>query len=451
MASINRREFMGKAAGVMASFTILPRRVLGGPGYQAPSETLNIAGIGVGGMGGVDIRSVESQNIVALCDVDWNRAAETFKRYPKAKKYRDFRVMLDKEKSIDAVVVATPDHCHAVAALAAIKTGKHVYVEKPMAHSIHEVRTLTEAAREAGVATQMGNHGHATETMRLLKEWIDDGAIGIVQEVQAWTPHAVWPHGIPRPTDTPPVPETLSWDLWLGPAPQRPYHPAYLPVTWRGWWDFGTGALGDMGCHIFDMMYYVYGLTYPISVEASYSQFVPSGINWDKPFNNETYPRASLIHYYYKVGEKRPPMKLTWYDGGLMPERPVELEPGRRMGNQFGGMLFIGDKGKIICGSHGADGLRILPESLMQEYQRPEKYLPRSPGHHQEWIEACKGGPKPGSNFDYAGPMTESVLLGNIAIRAGQKLEWDPAEKKVANVPEANQWLRREYRAGWAL
>jgi predicted dehydrogenase len=447
---INRRQFVESAAGV-AAFTIVPRHVLGGPGHTPPSEKLNIAGIGVGGQGGGDLRQLEFENIVALCDVDQVRAKGTFERFPNAKKYRDFRVMLDKEdKNIDAVVVATPDHVHAAAAMATMKRGKHVYVEKPLAHSIHEVRQMTDMARKTGVATQMGNHGHAAETMRLLKEWIEDGAIGEITHVDAWTPHAVWPQGIDRPTDTPPVPDTLDWDLWIGPAPMRPYSPAYLPMLWRGWWDFGTGGLGDMGCHIFDPVFYAMDLTHAVSAEASYSQFVPV-VTWDKPFNDESYPRASIIHYYFARRNGGEPLKLTWYDGGLMPERPRDLPPERRMGSAYGGVLFHGTKGKIIAGAHGADGLRILPESLMQSYQRPEKRLPRSVGHHKEWAEACKGGPRPGSNFDYAGPMTEAVLLGNVTIRVGQRVEWDPAAMKVTNVPEANQWLRRDYRDGWSL
>ena len=449
MASINRREFISTAAAA-AAFSIVPSHALGGPRHKPPSETLNIAGIGVGGQGAGDLRNVESENIVALCDVDWKHAAKTFEHYPNAKRYRDFRVMLEKEKGIDAVIVATPDHVHAVAAMTAIKMGKHVYVEKPLAHSIHEVRKLTEAARQAGVATQMGNQGHAAEGMRLLKEWIEAGAIGAVRQVELWTPHAVWPQGIDRPTATPSTPDTLSWDLWLGPAPQRPYHPAYLPMLWRGWWDFGTGGLGDMGCHIFDMPFYALGLTQPTSVEASFSTFVPK-VTWDKPFNTETYPRASIVRYRFPARRDRPPVKLTWYDGGLMPERPAELDPERRMGNRYGGALFIGDRGKIICGAHGAAGLRIIPESKMKAYDRPPKRLPRSIGHHNEWIAACKGGSPAGSNFDYAGPMTEAVLLGNLAIRTQQRIHWDPEQMKITNVPQANEFLKREYRAGWSL
>ncbi len=282
MEKLNRREFIGASASAVSSFLIVPRAVLGGTGGKPPSEKLNIAGIGVGGMGATDLKGMETENIVALCDVDDERAAETFARYPKAKKYKDFRKMLDKQKDIDAVVVATPDHTHAVAAMTAIKMGKHVYCEKPLTYSIYEARKLTEAAKQAGVATQqagvatqMGIQGHATESIRLLCEWIGDGAIGDVHEVHAWTPHPVWPQGIDRPKETPPVPETLAWDFWLGPAPYRPYNPCYLKMLWRGWWDFGTGGLGDMGCHIFDPIVYSLKLGAPLSVEASYSMFVP--------------------------------------------------------------------------------------------------------------------------------------------------------------------------------
>ena len=450
MKKLDRREFIGASASAVSSFLIVPRAVLGGTGEKPPSEKLNIAGIGVGGMGAADLRGMETENIVALCDVDAERAAETFARYPKAKRYRDFRKMLDKQKDIDAVVVATPDHTHAVAAMTAINMGKHVYCEKPLTYCIDEARKLTEAAKEAGVATQMGIQGHATQSIRLLCEWLWDGAIGDVHEVHAWTPHPVWPQGIDRPKETPPVPETLAWDLWLGPAPHRPYHPCYLKMLWRGWWDFGTGGLGDMGCHIFDHIVWSLKLGAPLSVEASHSIFVPE-VTWDKPQNTETYPRASIVTYRFAARGDMPALKLVWYDGGLMPPRPEELEDGRQMGDAYGGTLYIGSKGKIICGSHGANSLRIIPEAKMQAYQRPVKTLPRSIGHRKEWIEACKGGQAAGANFDYSGPMTETVLLGNIALRTGEKLRWDSSNMKVTNVPEANNYISREYRQGWSL
>lgn len=429
---------------------IVPRHVLG-RGLTPPSDKLNIAGIGIGGMGAGDLREMAGENIVALCDVDWNYAAKTFDEYPGAKRYKDFRVMLEKQKDIDAVVVATPDHTHALISMAAIKSGKHLYCEKPMSYTIKESRLVAQAAREAGVATQMGNQGHAMESVRLLCEWIWDGAIGPVREVHAWTPHPVWPQGIDRPTDQPPVPDTLDWDLWLGPAPYRPYHPAYLPRTWRGWWDFGTGGLGDMGCHIFDHIVWSMKLGSPTSVEACSSIFVREGLNWNKERNTESYPRASIVRYQFPARDDMLPLKLTWYDGGLMPARPDELEEGREMGDQYGGALYIGDKGTILCGSHGARGLRIIPETKMQQYKRPAETIPRSIGHRQEWINACKGGPKAGSNFDYAGPMTETVLLGNIALRFDKKLRWDGEKMEVTNHPEANQFIHREYREGWSL
>jgi hypothetical protein len=436
---ISRRGFMSGAAGV-AAFTIVPRHVLGGAGNTPPSEKLNIAGIGVGGRGAGDLQEVESQNIVALCDVDWRQAAGAFKRYPNAKKYKDFREMLDKEdKNIDAVIVATPDHVHAVASMAAIKRGKHVYCEKPLAHSIYEIRKVTEAAREAKVATQLGNQAQADEGIRLVCEFIWAGVIGPVREVHSWCNRPISPRGLDRPTDTPPVPEGLDWDLWLGPAKWRPYHPWYLPFSWRGWWDFGTGVLGDIGCHQFAPIYRALKLGYPISVEAC-----SSGVN------EETAPLASIIRYDFPARGDMPPMKLTWYDGGLMPVRPAELEDARRFGDADDN-LYVGDKGKML--SH-----RLLPESRNAEYGKPPKVLARSPGHHQEWLNACKGGEPAGSNFNVSGPMAEVVLLGNIALRMGQqlyekglKLYYDGPKMEIANLPEANRYIRPEFREGWTL
>ena len=442
---ISRRDFMGAAAAV-AAFTIVPRHVLGGPGKTPPSEKLNIAGIGVGGQGAADLNGVDSQNIVALCDVDWGHAAGTFRRYPKAKKYRDFRKMLDEEeKNIDAVTVATPDHIHAVASMAAIKRGKHVYCEKPLTHSVYEARMLAQAAREHKVATQMGNQGQASEETRLMCEYIWDGAIGPVREVHVWTDRPLrglnsvyWPQGVDRPKETPPMPETLDWDLWLGPAPDRPYHPAYVPFRWRGWWDFGTGALGDIGCHSLDPVFRALKLGPPTSVEATCTLV-----------NKETYPVASIVHYQFPARADMPPVKVIWYDGGMRPPRPDELEDGLQIGT--GGMLFVGDKGKML-------GDRLIPESRRMEYGKPPQMIPRSPGHHVEWIEACKGGKPAGSNFDHAGPLAEAVLLGNVALRPEMKermnrtkLLWDAENMKITNVPEANTFLRREYRDGWTL
>ena len=439
---ISRRGFLG----AVGAFTVVPRYVLGGAGGTPPSEKLNIAGIGVGGQGASDLEALSSQNIVALCDVDWRHAGGTFGRYPNARKYKDFREMLDKEdKNIEAVVVATPDHVHAPASMAAIKRGKHVYCEKPLTHSVYEARKIAEAARQAGVATQMGNQGQASEETRLMCEMVWDGAIGPVREVHVWTDRpnrglndVYWPQGVGRPTDTPPVPETLAWDLWLGPAPARPYHPAYLPFTWRGWWDFGTGAMGDIGCHALDPIFRALKLGAPTSVE---------GIS--TLVNKETYPLASKIHYEFPARGDMPPVKVVWYDGGMRPPRPEELEDGRQVGDN--GKLFIGDKGKML-------GERLIPEPRMQEYGKPPQKLERSPGHHIEWINACKGGKPAGSNFDHAGPLAEAVLLGNVALRPElreignrKKLLWDPEKFQITNVPEANQFLRSEYRQGWEL
>ncbi|UCD30484.1 MAG: Gfo/Idh/MocA family oxidoreductase [Planctomycetota bacterium] len=443
---ISRRDFMGAAAAVTA-FTIIPRSVLGGRGNVAPSEKLNIAGIGVGGRGGGDISAVSSENIVALCDVDWRTANRTFKRYPDAKKYKDFRVMLDKEdKNIDAVVVATPDHVHAVASMAAMKRGKHVYCEKPLTHSVYEARLMAETARKYKVATQMGNQGQASEETRLICETIWDGAIGQVHEVHVWTDRPMrgindvyWPQGVERPKERPAVPDHIDWDLWLGPAPYRPYHPAYAPFKWRGWWDFGTGALGDIGCHRIDPIFRALKLGHPTTVSACCTRV-----------NNETYPVASRVSYEFPERGDLCPVRLHWYDGGMKPPRPKELEEGRDWGTN--GLLFIGDKGKMVEN-------RIIPEKLQREYGKPPKKLERSPGHHKEWINACKGGRPAGSNFpNHAGTLAQVVLLGNLCLRPmikekmGRiKLHWDGEAMKVTNLPEANQYLHREYREGWSL
>ncbi len=440
---ISRRSFTGgavAAAAAVAGCTIVPRHVLGGNGDTPPSEKLNIAGIGVGGQGRGDIENCRAHNIVALCDVDWRRAAGTFREFPGAKRYKDFRRMLDKEKSIDAVVIATPDHTHSVAAMTAITMGKHVYCEKPLTRTVFEAHKLAEAAHEHNVATQMGIQGHAGEGVRLLCEMIWDGAIGPVREVYSWTNRPIWPQGIERPEDTPPVPESLDWDLWLGPAPYRPYHPAYVPFKWRGWRDFGTGALGDMGIHNLSPVFWALKLGHPTSVEASSSRV-----------NSETYPLASIVRYEFPARGDMPPLKLTWYDGGLMPERPKELEEGRRLGDDDGGSLIVGDDGKILAPGWCASDPRLIPESKMMAYEPPPESIPRSVGHHKEWLEACKGGEPAIANFDFAAPLTEAVLLGNVAIRTGKKLEWDGGTRKITNVPEANKHLHCQYRDGWAL
>jgi predicted dehydrogenase len=353
--------------------------------------------------------------------------------------YADFREMLDKETGIDAVVVSTPDHVHAVACMAAIKKGIHVYCEKPLTHSVYETRMVTESARKAGVATQMGNHGHSGEGIRLAVEWIRDGAIGPVREVHGWTGvgREDWVKTKGRPKETPPVPETLDWELWIGPAPYRPYHPAYAPYNWRGWWDFGTGAIGDMACHNLDPAFWALDLGSPISVEASCSGL-----------NDETVPFGALYQYEFPARGGMPPVTLKWYDGGLMPPRPEELEEGRRMGDE--GVYFVGDKGVLLMGGW-AESPRLIPESKMKAYIRPPKTIPRIKGHHRDWIDACKGGDPASSNFDYSGPLTEMVLLGQVALRTGKKLVWDGPNLKATNAPEADKYIKPIFREGWSL
>ena len=443
---VSRRDFMGAAAAV-AAFTIVPRHVLGARGRSSANGKLNIAGIGVGGRGAGDLKSVESENIVALCDVDWNRAAGTFKRYPQARKYKDFRRMLEKEaKNIDAVVIGAPDHIHAPAAIRAMKMDKHVYCEKPMAHTVYEARRMAEVADETGVVTQMGNQGHGGEGLRLYYEFIKDGAIGKVREVHVWTDRAGvpggkswWPQGVGRPADKPSVPNTLDWDLWLGPARWRPYHTDYVPFNWRGWYDFGCGALGDMAVHNADPAFFALELDAPYAAEAEAS-----------PVNNETFPKGSIITYYFPAKGKRPAVKLVWYDGGKLPERPTELEGSRRLGGN--GILFIGDKGKLLGPSH-AGPPRLIPESRMKEYGKPPKMLPRSIGHHAEWIQACKDNNPRGAlgGFAYSGPFTESLLVGNLAVRLGRRIEWDTEKMRSPNAPEADNYVTKFYRVGWTI
>ena len=450
---ITRRKFIGVAAGTTAAFTIVPRYVLGGSGYIPPSKKLNVAGVGVGGMGAINIDNIagikrdkdgnvisqdKGENIVALCDVDTEFAARTFNNYPKAKQYTDFRKMLEKQKDIEAVVIATPDHTHAVITMASMQLGKHVYTQKPLTWSIHEARVLTEAARKYKVMTQMGNQGRSGEGIRLACEWIWDGAIGEIKQVYAWTNRPIWPQGIDRPKDTPAVPATCDWDVWLGPAPQRPYHPDYHPFKWRGWLDFGTGALGDMACHILDPVFMALKLGRPTSVEAS-----STGVN------SETFPVASIIHYDFPARENMPSVRVTWFDGGLKPPRPEGMEPQRKLGDN--GVLFIGNKGVLMCGTYG-ESPRLVPAIKMQEYNRPPKTIERvDMSHEQDWVRACKTGKPACSQFDYSGPLTEMVLLGNFAVRMGQKLSWDGQNMKVTNVPEANEFVHRQYRQGWSL
>jgi len=441
--TISRRDFMGGAAAAMA-FTFVPSHVLA----QPPSGKLNVAAIGAGGMGASNTNACAAAgaNIVALCDVDWARAADQFKKYPQAKQYKDFRKMLDTEKSIEAVIVATPDHFHTVAAMAAMRRGKHVYVQKPLTRLVSEARALTEAARKYKVVTQMGNQGHSGNGVRDICEWIWAGVIGEVREVHAWTNRPIWPQGIDRPKGEDPVPDTLDWDLWIGPAPQRSYKKGvYNPFAWRGWWDFGGGALADMACHVLDPVFWALKLKYPTSVEASCT-----------PVNNETFPLASIVHYEFPEREGMPAVKVHWYDGGLKPERPKELEASRPLNQAASNVLFMGSKGVLRCGEYG-DNPQLLPFERNREFanNKPPQTLKRiTTSHEGNWMEACKTGGQATSNFDYAGPLTEMVTMGNLAIRpenVGKKLLWDGANMRVTNDEKANEYVQTHYREGWSL
>jgi len=367
--------------------------------------------------------------------------AAVLKQFPQAKGYRDFRKMLETEKSIDAVMVATPDHNHAVVTMMALKMGKHVFCQKPLTHSVQEAIEIGKAAKAAGVATQMGNQGQASEGARLVSEFIWAGAIGKVREIHGWSNRRpdISPRGIPRPKETPPVPPDLDWDLWLGPAPQRPYHPCYLPFSWRGWWDFGTGVLGDIGCHNLSAAFKALKLGWPESVEAC-------STHWNAPdeIKNETAPLASIVTFRFAAEGDRPELLIRWYDGGMMPPIPKEVEGGKN--------IFVND-GTLIAGDDGMLlGHRLLPESRMQEVGKPPQVLPRSPGHYQEWIDACKGGKPAGSNFvDHAAHLAAVVLMGNIAIRTQEKLYWDAEKLQFKNSEAANRLLHPPYREGWTL
>jgi predicted dehydrogenase len=466
-SQVTRRKFVGTVAATAAGITIVPRHVLGA-GFQAPSDTVNVAVVGYShGMGTNNMLAMsKTDNIVALCDCDESQAAnaamarrKTLETFSKAARYKDYRVMLEKQKDIDGVLVATPDHSHAVIAIAAMQLGKHVYVQKPLTRTISEARALTEAARKYKVITQMGNQGHSEEGLRLMEEWLAAGAIGPVREVHCWTNRPIWPQGMPRPTETPAIPEGLDWDLWIGPSAMRPYHPTYHPFGWRAWQDFGAGAMGDMGCHVLDASYHLLKLGAPTSVIASIGynvlrvqnekgQLVNRRVQY-----NDSYPPSSTIHMSFAARGDMPPVKLHWYDGGLLPERPEDLEPERTMPES--GTIFVGDKGKMWCETY-SESPRLIPEKAMAEFTRPPKTVPRVPegraGHERNWLDAIRQKGEAVSHFDYAGPFTETVLLGNVAMRyPGQRLMWDAATMKVTNVPDADQYIQHQYRTGWSL
>ncbi|OQP57301.1 oxidoreductase [Niastella vici] len=467
----SRRDFLKNTSLAAAGFFIVPRHVLG-KGYIAPSDKLNIAGIGVGGKGTSDLAEFAKSpkvNIVALCDVDDRQAVKSRQSFPKAPYYKDFREMLDKEKkNIDAVSVSTPDNTHAVAAISAMQLGKHVYVQKPLTHDIYEARKLTEAAKRYQVVTQMGNQGGSGDGVRKMKEMVDAGLIGRVHTVHCWTNRPVWPQGVPTPTGQFDIPAEVNWDLWIGPAKKIDYNPAYLPFNWRGWWAFGTGSLGDMACHIMDPVFRILPIDYPSSVECSVATVYKK--MWDDTMNPDSCPPSSIMHLVYPRKDGKGEIKVSWHDGGLLPERPSELLPEEAMGNWDGGVIMEGTKGKIMCDCYGANP-RLLPTKLMTEKKMPKETIKRVPeGHYIQWVNACMEGYGKGvtsSPFEYAGPFTESILMGNLAIRSfmmknpsaagdnkypGRKrLLWDAQNMKITNFDEANQFVKREYREGWGL
>ncbi len=443
---VTRREFL-KSASVLSAATLAFPYVMRGQEGRSPGDKLNIACVGVGGRGADAVKGLMGENLVALCDVDDARAADTYKAHPEIgseRRFRDYRRMLDKIGSqIDAVTVSTPDHMHFPIAMAAISLGKHVFVEKPLTHTISEARQLAKAAREKKVATQMGNQGHAGEGCRQLKEWVMAGVLGNVTEVHSWTDRPIWPQGVKAPDHSkmmPVVPGTLDWDLWLGVAAPREYDPAYLPFAWRGFWDFGTGAMGDMGCHILDGAYYALDLGLPARVEAvSAKQTAISP------------PTASMVTYHFPARAGMAEVKLTWYDGGLQPRLPGELEAGRLL--ESNGTLIVGSKATVLADTY-YDKVQIIPDAKMLALAQslPPKSIPRvEGGHFAEWVRACKGGAPAGSNFDYASGLVEVALLSNLAIRARRPIDWDGVAMKATNDADANRFVTKEYRPGFGV
>ncbi|HEX6464390.1 MAG TPA: Gfo/Idh/MocA family oxidoreductase [Vicinamibacterales bacterium] len=522
-AGVTRREFIGTAAATGAALTVVPRHVLG-RGFTPPSDLLNIACVGIGGMGRNNMRAVASQNIVAICDIDWDYAGQSVERFtmdlerrlspqtssgrqnrgeevvhdparagepvdvlqrlvdqlPKAKRYTDYREMLQQQKDIDAVIVATPDHMHATIASAAMDLGKHVYVQKPLTWSVEEARHLARQAKEKKVATQMGNQGHSAAESRMTVEYIQQGAIGDVHEVHVWTnrPLGYWPQGLPRPSAAAamtkdgkplpwngagvekrlaaamagnyPVPDTLKWDLFIGGSSVVEYHPVYHPFNWRGWVDWGQGALGDMGAHLIDFPFWSLELGMPTSVETI-----------STPFNDLCYPHATTTYYEFAGRGNMPPVKLTWYDGGLLPPRPAEFSDeiiehnGRKQYkeqvNPDGGVMYIGTKGKLMHETYGYKP-QLLPHSLQDSFGKPKETLPRiQTTHEMNWVEAAKGNTQASSPFEYAARLVEVMLLGVVSLRARSKIYYDAEKMQITNISTANDYLKRNYRQGWKL
>ena len=468
----SRRSFIKNAALVSAGFMIVPRHVLGGKGFTAPSDKLNIAAIGAGGKGYGDLKEFSKSpnvNIVALCDVDERRSAEARIAYPKAKYYKDYREMLEAEKkNIDACNISTPDNLHAVATIAAMQMGKHVYTQKPLTHDIFEARVLANAASRYKVVTQMGNQGGSSDGVRKAKEMYDANLLGDVHTVYVWTNRPIWPQGLATPTGSFPTPKEVDWDLWLGPAKYVDYNPAYMPWNWRGFNAFGTGALGDMACHMMDPVFRILPIDFPSEVECSIPKsWTADGKEAKYP---DGYPAASVIHLKYPRKDGKGEIKVSWYDGGIMPPLPEELLAGESFGGNDGGAMFIGDKSKMLVDCYG-ENPRLLPSSLMKNTTMPAQTIARVPeGHYLQWVNACIAGYgklKTSSPFEYAGPFTESILIGNLAIRSWnleakndkgrtiypgrKKLLWNAKDMKITNFDEANQFVKREYRQGWSL
>ena len=462
----SRRDFITNTTIAATGFFIVPRHVLG-RGFVAPSDKLNIAGIGVGGKGEDDLKEFAKSpntNIVALCDVDDRQDVKSRAGFPKAKYYKDYREMLEKEgKSIDAVSVSTPDHTHAVAALAAMQLGKHVYVQKPLTHDIYEARMLTHGAEKYRVVTQMGNQGASGDGVRKMMEWYQAGVIGDATEIHCWTNRPIWPQGFGKPTTKDEIPKELDWKLWLGPNVFEEYHKEFVPFNWRGYTSFGTGSLGDMGCHIIDPAFKTVGLGYPSEVECSvvnlYEQM------WNASYHPDSFPAAATLKMKFPMGGGKKDVVLHWMDGGIRPDRPDELMPDEEMGDWGGGAIITGTKGKMMCSTYG-NNPQLLPTKRTPENKTPKTSARVPEGHYVQWINAAIAGygkKELSSSFDYAGPLTETILMGNLALQAWnvkdakggfpgrKKLLWDAKEMKITNFDAANQFVKRDYKNGYKL
>jgi len=474
---MKRRKFIKDSVIGASAFTIVPGTVLSRKGRVSPSDKLNIAVVGAGGRGEAlwsGAKESGKANIVALVDVDDKRAANAYRSNPDAKRFKDYRDLEKIRDDFDAFMVATPDHTHAVIGTALMDMGKHAYIEKPLAHSLYEVRQLTKKAEEKNLVTQMGNQGSSGDGIREITEWVAAGMIGEVTKALCWTNRPVWPQGRPEPKGASPIPDTLDWDLWQGPVPYKHYSPQYLPFKWRGWWDYGTGALGDMGCHIMDPVVRALKLKYPTEVSSSNTTV------WIDDFYEADYasscPPSSITYLKFPARDGMPPVDLHWYDGGLMPQFPEELDPDEKLGNWVGGILLIGDKGMISAGCYGLDPKLHFPDGNSNE-EKPKPTLPRVEGgmggHINQWVTACIEGGETSSPFSYAGPLSEAVLMGNLGIRSYQmkvlqegktptswapynypgrkRLLWDGENMKVTNFDPANEFVKRDYREGWSL